>query len=284
MCDVTDWLVDGMGGETAKPVLDDFEWDGSVVTGITLQTSPDNKKIVGGNLFMAGELMKGFREIRANRLFPDVDKDFRISYQIEEASIFSFKSGSMIGELVDDDRIMWNVIKKTSRGNTELDINDYGTNNIGSFSVRPYVVPLSPTKARITVLVFPLHKADLEAQHAHWRKAAFPGLELLQCDVDLFPLVNTDTSKAWGCPFIPLLHLGGSFEDQPHLPPTDDIRAAISANLRTDVVPTTKRDLRTLAAAWTAVQESGPSKLKERLPDTLWPLWNKEKDVQRGEF
>ena len=94
VCDVTDWLVEEREGQTAKPVLNDFERDSSEITGITLQTSTDKKKIVRGNLFMAGQLMKGTWEIRANRLFTEVDKYFRISYHVEEAS---FKSGLMIG-------------------------------------------------------------------------------------------------------------------------------------------------------------------------------------------
>ena len=43
--DINDWIVDGMGGEVVKNALDDFDWDGGVVAGITLKTSIDNKKV-----------------------------------------------------------------------------------------------------------------------------------------------------------------------------------------------------------------------------------------------
>ena len=133
--DISDWIVEGMGGEVAKTVLDDFEWDGNAVGGITIMTSPDNKKVANANLFLAGELMKGVKEIRANRLFGEADRDLRVVYQIEEASLFTFRSGTTIGELVDDDKISWHVIRKTSRATNEVEVADYESNNIGRFSI-----------------------------------------------------------------------------------------------------------------------------------------------------
>ena len=79
--DVGDWLVEGMGSEVAKTVLDEFDWDGSPVMGITLKTSPDNRKVVNSNIYLVGEFMKTPREIKANRIFPEAEKDLRISYR-----------------------------------------------------------------------------------------------------------------------------------------------------------------------------------------------------------
>ena len=60
--DISDWVVDGTGGEVAKTALDDFDWDGSVVMGIVIKTSPDNRKVVGGNIFLMGEFMRATKE------------------------------------------------------------------------------------------------------------------------------------------------------------------------------------------------------------------------------
>ena len=255
--DINDWIVDGMGGEVVKNALDDFDWDGGVVAGITLKTSIDNKKVANSNIFLTGEFMKGGKEIRASRLFPEADKELRISYFIEEASVFTFRSGTMVGEVIDDHKITWNVLRKGSRGNTDLPEAEYEANKIGNFSIRPFIVPLSSSKARITLLVFPITKADLESLRPHSKKPSFPGLELMQTDVDFFPRVSSDSGKAWGCPIIPFFHLGSSLDEHPNIPTTDDIKAAISKTLRACVVPSVKRDLRTLASAWTSIQESG---------------------------
>ena len=103
-------------------------------------------------------------------------------------------------------------------------------------------------------------------------------------DIDLFPRAGNDVGKSWGCPIIPLIHLGGSLDEHHTLPATDEIKNAISTTLRSAVVPITKRDLRTLSAAWTSLKESGLSKLKERQPDLMWPLWDRERDnrTQQG--
>ena len=57
-------------------------------------------------MFTAGLLMKNRREIRPNRLFPEADKELRISYMIEDSSVFTFNSGPMIGNHIEDDNIL----------------------------------------------------------------------------------------------------------------------------------------------------------------------------------
>ena len=118
-------------------------------------------------------------------------------------------------------------MKKSSRGHTEIDEASYTENNIGNFCLRPYVVHLSPKTARVTVMAYPMMKEDFEAQHNLYNNPSFPGLELMVCDVDIFPLVSPDLSKAWGCPLIPLLYLSGDKDDHSNIPSTDDIKAAI---------------------------------------------------------
>ena len=206
----------------------------------------------------------------------------RIVYSIEDASIFSFKTGTMIGDMLEDASINWSVGKKTGRTTVDIEESEYETNHIGHFVIRPYLVPLSSSKMRLTVLAYPLALAELELDHPLYKKASFPGLELTQCDVDMFPLANKETGKAWGCPLVPLLYLGGAQEQHPQIPQTSEIKAAVSAVLRAVVVPVTKRDLRTLTTAWVAIKESGPSKLREKTPDTMWPLWTAEPQQQHG--
>ena len=62
-------MIEGFGGKAAKPKLDDFDWDGSAVAGITLKTSPDNKKDIASRMFVTGTLMKNRKELKANTLY-----------------------------------------------------------------------------------------------------------------------------------------------------------------------------------------------------------------------
>ena len=73
--------------------------------GIILETSPDNKKISNGNIFLTGEYMRNNKDIKANRLFLEADKDLRMSYIIEDAGVFTFKSGTMIDEYINNRKI-----------------------------------------------------------------------------------------------------------------------------------------------------------------------------------
>ena len=243
------------------------------MVGITLQTSADNKKVTASRMFTAGLLMKNRKEIKANRLFAEADKELRISYMIEESSVFTFSSGTMIGDYIEENQIDWEVTKKTAEGTSTIQAEQHGANKIGKFCLRPYLVALSASKVKITILSYPLTPTELETQHPHFIKAAFPGLELAQFELDFFPRASTETGKSWGCPIIPLFLLGGEISSLPNLPPTKEIKARISATLRTVVTPVIKRDIRTLSSAWTTIKESGPTALKEKTPDLLWPLW-----------
>ena len=163
----------------------------------------------------------------------------------------------------------------------DVDAADFAENNIRNICMKPYLVPLTSNKAKLSILAFPLSSSQLEDEHNHNKKAAFPGLEMAVFEVDLFPVVDKEIGKTWGCPIVPLFNLGGSEEDYPNLPKTVDIKAAISKNLRSAVLPTTKRDLRTLFSAWASIKESGPSKMKEKLPDMMWPLWTREEQSEQ---
>ena len=89
---------------------------------------------------------------------------------IEESSVFTFKSGTMIGDNIEDDHYDLEVIKKTSTLLSE----QHGDNKIGKFCLRPYLIPLSSLKVKITIVAFPLTPTELENQHPHSNKVAFP--------------------------------------------------------------------------------------------------------------
>ena len=283
--DVCDWLVEGMGSEAAKATLDNFNWNGEVVAGITLETSPDNTKVVASKMFVTGDLMKANKEINANRLFIDAPKDLRITYSIEDAGVLTFNNGTLIGDFLEDSSISWGVIKKAGGTSSVIAEAEYEVNKIGHFTLRPFLVILSPTIARIVIHAYPLSLVELQAGHPLCGKASFPGLELARFEVDLAPQTNEETGKAWGCPLTPLIYLGGDPKESPNLPSTAEIKARISSTLRSGIMPVTKRDLRTLATAWAIIKESGPSKLVEKAPDPMWPLWTMETQQQgKGKF
>ena len=240
---------------------------------VELRLSPNNKKVVSGQVCLVGELMKNPREIRANRVFENADKELRISYQIEEASTLSFNNGTMIGDVLDSENpwFQWHVFKKTSGVVTTMEETSHPELHIGELSVKPFLFPLSGTRAKLALVVFPLSKEKLSTDHPNSVKAAFPGVELTSMEIDMFPLMDVVNDKNWGCPIIPLLNMGGSVDDHPNIPPTDQIRSKVSTILRTAIKPEIKRDLTTLKTAWQNIKDRGPSVMKERQPDLIWP-------------
>ena len=282
--DVTDWFTRG-GVDAVKETLDSFEWNGDAMATIQLGLSTDNRKIETAKVFVLGELMRGNKDFRANRLFEGADKELRVSYCIEEGSTFTFNGGTLVGDYLDsqDPGIQWHVYKKGKRGDTQVIEDDlHEENGIKGWCVRPFLIPLSATKTKMVLAAYPMAKDQLVREHPESVKAAFPGLELTGFEIDLFPLVDQDSNKSWGCPIIPLLFLGGTEDDHPVIPATEDLKAKISSVMRTALKPDLKRDLRSLMSMWQAIKESGPSKMKEKRPDLAWPLWETSQQVQHG--
>ena len=134
------------------------------------------------------------------------------------------------------------------------------------------MIPLSAERVKLRIMMYPASKDRLLADHPMSEKASFPGLELTTLELPLFPLTKQQSGKEWGCPLVPMILLGADGEDQPNIPSNGEIIGAIATIMRTVVSPDVKRDSRSLARAWKEIRESGPSKLKERLPELIWPL------------
>ena len=269
--DIQDFIVTGMG-EAVKSTLDELDWDGECVASVVLNLSTNNKKVDSGKINMAGELMKTTREFKAVKLFENAEKDLRVTFQIEESGLFKFNNGMMVGDLLDCSEFPMSVEKKnTGRAPVVVEETDYSIHNISSFCVRPYLVPVSGRKAKLTILAYPLSKDELTTEHPLSNKAAFPGMELGTMEINLFPVTNTDISKDWGSPIYPLFLLGGNESEHPNIPPTVDIRRKISNIMRTATKPQSKRNIQALQAAWGVIKSSGPSKLREKQPDLIWP-------------
>ena len=61
---------------------------------------------------MFGELFKGQKEVRANKIWDKADKELRVSYTIDEASTFTFNCGTLVGDYVDCSNINWQILER----------------------------------------------------------------------------------------------------------------------------------------------------------------------------
>ena len=249
--------------------MDDLEWDGDAIVGVGLNLSPDNSKVVGGKVFLQGELLKSTKEVRANKLWEKVDRELKIKYSIEDAAILTFNSGTLVGDYIDCKDLSWQVVEKKNGEVIELESVDYTARQIEEFCIRPYLIPLSVERIKLRIMMYPASKDRLTADHPLSEKASLPGLELTTLELPLFPLTKQQSGKEWGCPLIPMILLRADSEDHPNLPSNNEIISAVAAIMRTVVVPDVKRDSRSLARAWKEIRELGPSKLKEMLPELI---------------
>ena len=213
--DLQDVMVTGFR-EASKNMLEEFDWDKYAVLTVGLTLSNNNKSIINAKIHMIGDLMDAPKDVRAKKLFEKFPSDLRIFYLVKDISAYTFSSGTLVGDYLDCSDITWYVEKKIQgEANICIEPHDYGKNHVGSFCLHPYIIPLSGQKAKVQVLVYPLSLDDLKDKYPLYKDPAFPGLEIANLEVALFPHTNTETGKDWGSPILLLLLPGGDLEDHP---------------------------------------------------------------------
>ena len=266
--DMERWVTEG-SGPSCHSTLDDFGWDGGVMGGILLVLSPDNKKVRNGQFFVTGKLYEDPCSIKADRLWPEVDPNLRFNLRVEEANMFTFDSGTMVGDYIASENLDWTITTE-SPGLVAKTLNDSEMEEagVGEFCCRMYAYPVKANWVKISLMVYPLAKESLLEHHKLALNKAFPGIEFKGDEVKFGP-VNTE--KRWGSPVIPLLLPGGSVEEYPIEITSGEILRKMSSVLRTAVKPDSSRNMAGLKTKWDALQSAGASRLREKQPDTVWP-------------
>ena len=218
--------------------------------------------------FLMGKLYEEGVSIKAERLWLGVPASLRLNLKIEEASILTL-SGTMVGDYVDQADLDWTITDEMPGLTPKtLDQGELVEKGVGGFCCRVFAYPVRPTWVKIAIMVYPLNREELAMQHKLYNNPAFPGIEFKSEEIQFCPLSN---DKRWGCPFVPLLLTGGCRGTFPHIPDTDEIRAKVASILRTAVKPDSSRNMAGLQPKWEAISVAGASKLKEKVPDTIWP-------------
>ena len=171
-----------------------------------LYLTPDNKAVANGKFFLTGKLYEDGSSIKADRLWPDVPPNLRFNRKIEEASILTFNTGTMVGDLLDLDSLDWFVTEEKPGLTPKVLTNkEKDAAGIGNFCARTFAQPIRPTWLKINLVLFPLSKDELVREHKLATHKAFPGVEFKSEEVQFCPV---NVGKKWGSPFLTLLMTG----------------------------------------------------------------------------
>jgi len=247
-------------------------WGGGPAAGILLHLSPDNERVIGGEIVTRGA---DAREItwEAARIWPQADKRVTVTYMLPALDNFSFTGGTLASDIVDGTEVVhFYHITREGRAQQPLLNADLATRGIGAFCLRMVCTLAMVGDAqqevglRYYIMLFPASKEEMQARSELTARAEWPGLKLADGTVPLLPVA----AQRWGCPILPLLLPGQPFAAVARAPSSAALRAAISAVMRTAGAPEVSRSGASATAKWDKTTKN-PASLTRKPTTLLWP-------------
>ena len=252
------------------------DWPGKLMGYCNATLANDNCSVLDITFHLAGSLWERGHSINAGRFFDDLEQGATLFFPTFNSNALCFNQGNLVSDLLSHEQIghEWRL---NGQPHSPPPPNK-------PFCIRAYVAPVESKWARLWLVIYPLSKAELLADHQLASNKAFPGMELYAatfplgfCTNDILPNLN------WGVPIVPVVTTGCEWEQQPAHPSTSSLRRALSSTLRTAARPEIKKDRANLLARWDELKEGGEAVLKSTLPAEIWPECDSDTDT-RGEF
>ena len=132
-------------------------------------------------------------------------------------------------------------------------------------------MPTTGHNVKLTLVIFPKKKEDLDSDQSLSDRAVFPGIKIGVFDVELGFDGQKIVDKAIGSPVLPCLVVKELIKSSTTIPSRDEFLYALSSTLRLAVSPEIKQNERTLSAAWAAIKEKGECQLSKESAPIYWP-------------
>ena len=256
-------------------------WEGEVAACIGLELSPDNTKVVRGQLILRGHLSKEEPAVvQASKLWDAAAKDVTISITMPSAAEFDLAAGTMTSDYLPSDGLK----VACAKAGVAIPPAQLAQHGIGKFCLRLYVQLARPVNngarpaVQFSVMFFP-HTFDEMLEWSDMVKAVgWPGIKILEGEAQLFPAAP---EGEWGCPIFPLLCPGTRFEQVPNLPCGSEMRRVISTIFNTARQPNSYATHANLKRKWGKML-ADEEEYVERMPFTSWPA-APEPQINTGE-
>jgi hypothetical protein len=231
--------------------LTEHGWDGEGAGSVCLILSADNQKVERGVFVTVGKLGE-FKE-EAAKIWPSGSSRAMLAIKIPGADVFTFSEGGLVSDIIPQEKVEHGLYISQDNGPPSVMLEaEYEEFGIGGFclkmlcSISKNSSARSGVQIRYTVMLFPMSKDKLLKKYDMAQHTAWPGLKIMEGE---FPLL-IKPATAWGCPILPLILAGTSFEQLPQLPSGEELRSAISGIMSGTAVAETSRSASSLLARW----------------------------------
>ena len=271
LADYKKLAVEGFGSGHIANLLSD--WSGEVVGAVGLCLSNNNRRVTDATFHLLGSLCREKR-VSANKYW-DLEDTTSMQFSIPDCDMFKFPAGNLVSEIVDG-----GVIDHTFYvGDQPIEHEDLPETVLG-FSIRAFIIPTRESYAKLKLILYPLPKDMLVANHILASNPMFPGVSVFSGEFPLLPVSSSyPLEKNWGCPISPVILPGMDFEESENYPRTALVRAAVAQLMRKAVIPESKAGFSTLLPRWIELAETGLAGLKDNSLDSIWPLPSTSSDI-----
>ena len=245
-------------------------WGGGMMGYLCGRLENDNRRIANLNFHLLGMLGEDTDGINTNcNKFWDVEENMKLHIAPFDTKVFQFKSGTLVSELLDSSALetTW------TKDGAPLSEQDRLAAGIKGFSLRFFVMPNQPTWASVSILLFPIPKAELQQTFPLSSNPSFPGMTLYSakfCSLG-FAADQVFKNHNFGTPLLPCIIPGGEWDALPTNPTTPSLLQAIAKTLRATWKPVGKANAKALKKKWDELALAGESALKEEAPAFIWP-------------
>ena len=259
-------------GEAVNNVLRDYGWVDGPVCGVILHLSPDNERISTGTFLTRGGEERDFR-IEATKLWQDANMGVVLTVRMPELDSFIFSDGGLTSDLLPDSEVVhfFHEAKEDGAAAPILSA-ELGAWGLGRFCIR-LVCHTSKNSSeergmlvKYYVMIYPGGRPQLEQMSPHVISASWPGLKLGEGEMPLMP----KPTRPWGCPILPLIKPGLSFEMLGRAPSSAAMRAAITAIMNRSGAPEVSRSVASLSTKWEKIVKNPATFAAKEAPVT-WP-------------
>jgi len=247
-------------------------WEGGPAAAILLHLSPDNERVIGGEIVTRGT---DAREItwEAAKIWPEADKRVTMTLVMPALDQFNFTGGSLTSELLDStETVHFHHISREGRPPQPLLSGDLATRGVGNFCMRMVctIAKLGEGRGAVGlkyyVMLFPEGREEMRARSELVARAEWPGVKLVDGTMPLLPVAG----QPWGCPVLALLLPGQPFTAVARAPSSAAMREAISALMRTASAPEVSRNGASALAKWDKIVRN-PASLVRKPTSLSWP-------------
>ena len=246
--------------------LTSIHWNGGAYASFPLVLSPDNQRVISGSCVLLGEL---FTDKSYNcSLFWNPPNPTKLNLSIPDLGIFNFPDGKLVSDYVPSSSIPHSF----TQDHLTLDSDQLANNGVSPFVLRAFLHPITDDFIKIIVLLYPCNEVTLLQLYPLYKDSRFPGLKLCSFDFPLGPPCDASPiSRPWGFPILPAIIPGSPFSDLGPYPSGHDLRSALSAILRSAVMPEVKQNLQSFNLRCQELLTKGVDSLKLIQPPVLWP-------------